>query len=153
MKNQSIIVLEDDPHQSETLKENLQKAFPNLGIVMLATEWEFRDAIDRMDATEIACVILDAMVPWSFPSENMPVPPKEVQEGGIYLAGKRCADLVFRKFGAEVPICVRTVLNQTDAGISDKDHANFQQKAPNNGELNKLLGELMDMRNRSSEEL
>jgi CheY-like chemotaxis protein len=146
MNNQSIVVLEDDPHQSETLKENLQNAFPNLGIVMFATEWEFREAIDRMDATEIACVILDAMVPWSFPSENMPVPPKEVQDGGIYLAGKRCADYVLTKFETKIPICVRTVLNQTDAGISDQGHVQFRQKAPSNGELIKLLKELIDRR-------
>lgn len=143
MKNQSIVVLEDDPHQSETLKEYLLKTCPNLGIVMLATEWEFRDAIDRMDATEIACVILDAMVPWSFPSENMPVPPKEVQEGGIYLAGKRCADYISTKFGTNVPVYVRSVLNQTDSGISESDHAVFYQKSPSSGELTKILQHLM----------
>lgn len=143
MNNRSIVVLEDDPHQSETLKEYLQKTCPDLEIVMLATEWEFRDAIDRMDATEIACVILDAMVPWSFPSENMPIPPKEVQEGGIYLAGKRCADYIFRKFGNIVPVCVRSVLNQTDAGIRESDHAVFYQKSPSGGELTKILQRFM----------
>ena len=143
MNTSYIIVLEDDPHQSETLKENLIKAFPNLGIKLLATESEFREAIDGLKAADIACVILDAMVPWSFPSENMPIPPQEVQEGGVYLAGKRCADYVVARFSKTVPICVRTVLNQVDAGITEKDHAQFQEKAPSNGELIKTLQKLM----------
>lgn len=138
-----IIVLEDDPHQSETLKESLSGAFPNLGIKMFATESEFRQGIDELQASDIACVILDAMVPWSFPSENMPIPPQEVQEGGIYLAGKRCADYVSTRFNKSVPICVRTVLTQADAGITEKDHAHFQEKAPSNGELIKALQRLM----------
>lgn len=145
MTTSRIIVMEDDPFQSERIANNLKDAFPDMKIIECATEREFRQLIDDSDASSIACVVLDAMVPWDFPSEAMPVPPADVQTGDMFGAGSRCLRYARRKLGESIPACFHTILDREDAEIGNDDVVTiYVAKRPENEGLVKAVAGLLE---------
>lgn len=130
-----ILLLEDDPDQAESVETVLKKAFPSRSLVSCSTESELLDILKTIDVGDLDFAVLDAMVPWCFPSEDMPIPPIEVQSQGIRYAGKRCLAEIRRKYGAEVPVWVYSVLSSEGHGVVPEGKTYVLEKVPENGDL------------------
>jgi DNA-binding NarL/FixJ family response regulator len=87
-----IVVVEDDPPQTQTIKEDIEQSFPQLKVDVLETESDFYSALSDMDEQHKPClVICDTMLPWYHPNPDNPDPPAEVKEEGAWRkAGIRC---------------------------------------------------------------
>lgn len=143
MKPSIIVVMEDDPYQSEHMVRDLKSSFPEMKIIECATERELRQCVDGLSPGQLACAVLDAMVPWDFPSENMPVPPEDVQTGDLFGAGKRCLDYVRSKLGKETPVCIHTLLDREDVQIGPDDQFTTLVTKQPNGELVGVVAKLV----------
>ena len=115
-----IILLEDDPDQAESIEMELKEAFPERVLVSCSTESELYEAIQAIDVGDLDFAVLDAMVPWCFPSEDMAVPPLDVQSDGIRYAGKRCLGHIRAKYGVEVPVWIYSVLSTEGHGVNQQ---------------------------------
>ena len=125
-----ILFLEDDPDQAESIEELLGRAFPNKEIVTCATESELLETIGIIAVGDLYFAVLDAMVPWCFPSEDMPIPPKDVQSEGIRYAGKRCLGQIRRKYGDDLPISIYSVLSTEGHGVAQQKNTFVLEKEP-----------------------
>lgn len=89
-----ILLLEDDYLQAESIENELHQKIRNAEVVVLKTESEFYSYLDELAANSEVKVpdvaILDVMVPWETPTENMTKPPPEIRTEGSYRAGIRC---------------------------------------------------------------
>jgi len=131
----TILFLEDDPDQSASISAVLNGAFPEAEVVTCDTESELLKAMDDIAENGLYFAVLDAMVPWCFPSEEMPVPPRDVQAEGIRFAGKRCLSALRHRFGNDVPIWIYSILSTEDHGVNGEGRTFVLEKQPENGEL------------------
>lgn len=130
-----ILFLEDDPDQAESIETALKKAFPDEKIVSCSTESELLETLTTIAIGDLYFVVLDAMVPWCFPSEDMPIPPVEVQADGIRYAGKRCLGEIRKKFGPDLPVWIYSILSTDGHGVAPEGRTYVLEKAPENGDL------------------
>jgi DNA-binding NarL/FixJ family response regulator len=87
-----ILLIEDDPQQSSSIKAAIERRYRDLEVEVLETESEFCDrlAVLRVQDPKPRMVICDVMLPWSFPDPDAPIAPADVQEGTFRKAGLRC---------------------------------------------------------------
>lgn len=136
-----IILIEDDPIQSETIRYALQKRFRGIEIVVVETESDFRTGLSGiLGAKRPKAVVSDVMLPWCHPSpESLPA-PKEVIKGTFRSAGTRCHDW-FRKQFEDVLWVYFTVLDEETIGF--KKHSNqFTRYAQKSGSLDSLVKQI-----------
>jgi hypothetical protein len=58
---------------------------------------------------------MDVMLRWTYPSENMPDWPEDVEKEGFYTAGFRCEELLSSKDELKnIPLIFYTVLERAD---------------------------------------
>jgi hypothetical protein len=130
-----ILLLEDDPDQAESVEAVIKKAFPEKVLVSCSTESELLESLKGIEVGDLYFAVLDAMVPWCFPSEDMPIPPIEVQSQGIRYAGKRCLSEIRKKYGADVRVWVYSVLSSEGHGVMAEGETYVLEKVPDNGDL------------------
>ncbi len=106
-----IVIAEDDYTQAEYCEESIRERFPDVTISSVASEKEFRDALEgEWRSTPPDVFVIDVMLYWCRPSRNISPPPPDVQHDGHYRAGIRCAQLVRDTLGAQPYIALLTVL-------------------------------------------
>lgn len=130
-----ILLLEDDPDQAESVEAVIKKAFPEKALVSCSTESDLLETLKGIEVDELYFAVLDAMVPWCFPSEDMPIPPVEVQSQGIRYAGKRCLSEIRKKFGANVPVWVYSILSSEGHGVTPEGRTYVLEKVADNDNL------------------
>lgn len=110
-----IVIVEDDHLQAGPLQEYLEAAVPDAHVDVLSTEHAFRERLPAMREAVPDVVVMDVMLRWDSPSPGQPAPPRDVQDGGYYRAGLRCAELMLadEKLSA-VPVVLYTILERTD---------------------------------------
>lgn len=141
--NGNILLLEDDPDQSETVTKMLLKAFPNYYLRICETESEFYIALNDIPVGSLFFAVLDAMVPWCEPAERMPVPPTDVQRDGIRYAGKRSLEMLRKKHGADIPVWIYSILNSDGHGVEPSGNTHILEKRPENGELLRAIHQVI----------
>jgi len=110
-----IIIVDDDNLQAEWLMAMLKDFFQNSKIEWVDTEYEFRSRIDEFAEDPPDIIVMDVMLRWTYPSEDMPVLPDEVEKEGFYTAGFRCEELLSGKEALKnVPLIFYTVLEKAD---------------------------------------
>jgi hypothetical protein len=110
-----IVSLEDDEPFWELLRKALIEEFPDAEVLWLHTESEFCDTMQEFGAKQPNIFLLDVMVKWADPAENMPQPPYDVREDGYYRAGLRCRKrLQDNPATSRIPAVLFTVLEQSD---------------------------------------
>ena len=112
-----IVLLEDDPHQSKWIQEQIQRAYSDAEFTVIATEVEFVRSLHSgvfREAPPVAFV-LDIMVRWTDPSPKIEEPPADVQFEGFYRAGIRCLRRLRKNHElSKVPVVLFTILDSTD---------------------------------------
>jgi hypothetical protein len=110
-----IVNLEDDEPFWELMEEALKEAFPKAEFEWVPCESDFYARLPTFESSPPDVFVLDVMVKWADPSEEMPVPPKDVREEGYYRAGVRCRERLSRLPGtAKTPVILYTVLERSD---------------------------------------
>ncbi len=138
-----ILLLEDDPDQSEMIANLLSQAFPICDMRVCETESEFYMALDEIPEGGLFFAVLDAMVPWCEPAERMPVPPMDVQRDGIRYAGKRSLEKLRKQHGADVPVWIYSILNTDGHGVEPSGQTYVLEKQPENGGLLKAINSVI----------
>src|SRR5690242_8194456 len=110
-----LLLVEDDPLQSEEFQEALVEAFPNAVVDSVTSECEFYKLLDQMELEPYDLIIMDVMLRWADPGRNIPEPPAEVLREEYYRAGFRCVSrLAERRKLKNTNVILFTVLQQTD---------------------------------------
>lgn len=110
-----IVIVEDDHLQEGPLEEYLTGAISGADIETIGTELEFRNRLPVLRERVPDLVIMDVMLRWTFPAPDAVAPPEDVNTGGYYRAGLRCARLLAddpRLSG--VPVILYTILERSD---------------------------------------
>jgi len=110
-----ILVVDDDPLQSEWLFQELRRNFPEAECDLIATESEFREKLASIRQSPPNVVLLDVMLRWADVSDHMPSMPLDVAAGKYHRAGLRCQQLLeSHEETREVPVILLTVLDEED---------------------------------------
>ena len=116
-----ILVVEDDPLEAELIRDSLEHAFPNIVIEVVSTEYGFRSRLDKITVKPPDIFIIDVMLRWADPSEQIPEPPKDVTEEGYYRAGLRCQRLLAsREETKNKTVILYTVLERHDLNLEER---------------------------------
>lgn len=111
----SILVVEDDDIQADLILPNLKRAFRQDTIDLIRTEYEFRDHLDKIRKNPPDVIVIDIMLRWTDPSEDMPPRPEEVRREGPNRAGFRCKKILAEEEGTKhIPVILYTVLADGD---------------------------------------
>jgi CheY-like chemotaxis protein len=141
-----ILVVEDDHLQYESISDDLKHAFRRVRIQSIRTEYEFR-AFFATEGLELpGLVVLDMMLRWADPSENMPEPLQDVIVGGYYRAGLRCEKfLASREQTSNIPVIIYTVLERDDLKedlLGLRSNVRYLRKESDSAALITLIREL-----------
>jgi DNA-binding NarL/FixJ family response regulator len=110
----TIVIVEDDPLQVESLKVSLA-VLRNVQIIEIRTERAFRVGFDQLAAAQPDVVLMDVMLRWTDPAPNMEPPPDEVRSQKFYRAGLRCQKMLSQDDRTrDIPVCLYTVLERAD---------------------------------------
>lgn len=111
-----LLLVEDDPLQSEAILEGLEAAFPDAEIKHIRTEKEFRDRIGELVEFEPHAAIFDVMLRWADPDDIVADEiPEEVRREKHYRAGLRCQQMLARQLDKHgVPFFLYTILEEAD---------------------------------------
>lgn len=90
MKLLKILIIEDDHVERRQLCERIKAAFGAVELIEFETESAFYTKIDGVLADGLDLAIVDALLPWQFPSPESSPAPVDVTEGGFWNAGARC---------------------------------------------------------------
>lgn len=115
MTPKNILLLEDDPLQSQTYRRKLMEHFHGATVMHLETEsdlYAFVTKIKRGNAVMPDAVVADVMMPWAQPSKNSPAEPAEVKKGGFSRAGVRCLMRFRGEVNNSIPWYLFTILDQ-----------------------------------------
>jgi DNA-binding NarL/FixJ family response regulator len=123
----NLVLLEDDPVQSELLVEELTAEFPEASIMLITSESEFQSRIDEFTNSPPDVFILDVMVRWTKPSPNLDSNSENRKSNGYYRAGIDCAKLL-RTSGINTPIILYTILENNDIRADIKSLEDSQIK-------------------------
>jgi CheY-like chemotaxis protein len=105
------LLVEDDLTQRDLISEALKREFPELELWPIATESEFRDSLDEIGKNPPALIIMDVMLRWCDPSEQMPAVAPDATD--FSRAGVRCCHLLKNNPKTKaIPIIVLTVLDK-----------------------------------------
>jgi CheY-like chemotaxis protein len=110
-------VVEDDHLDAEAIRQGLEVHFKRAEVVVMRTERDFCQAIESQSERRPDLIIIDVMLPWAFPEEEMTEEdiPRQVLEEGFYTAGLRCANrLKANGRLAQVPYLLYTGLTQNN---------------------------------------
>ena len=110
-----IVLLEDDPSQSEWIVAELEREFPGIHVEVVETEEAFRARLPEFAMHPPNRFLLDVMVRWTNPSPDITPPPEDVQLGKAFRAGIRCRRLLANNPQLkDVRSILYTILNHSD---------------------------------------
>jgi len=111
----NIVIVENDYLQYDWMEDVFRRYFPDWNVSQIKTELEFRNKLEQLAVRPPNVIIMDVMLQWTTPSENVQRPPKEVSEGGHHTAGLRCEELLRKdKRTEDIPVILYTVLERAD---------------------------------------
>jgi CheY-like chemotaxis protein len=129
-----ILIVEDNSIQLEWMNDELARRFPNAKIQECDTECGFRAAFEDIAADPPDVVLMDVMLNWTHPSENMVPRPPAVVEAGIWRAGIRCEKLLREDPRTkDIPVVLYTSLAESNlaAELKDMPQASYLPKDSN----------------------
>jgi predicted nucleotide-binding protein len=136
------LLIVEDGLELQWISEQIRSAFGSVEILTAQTESEFRKQLQRGLLQQIDIAIFDALLPWSTPSPDMDVPPKDVIEGGFQQAGSRCASLLTLSLpGKQLPVIVYSAAGRTDLALPP--NVMYIQKDDNAKTLIRLMKSLL----------
>jgi ActR/RegA family two-component response regulator len=103
-------LLDDDRGYCQLLIRDLEARFPALrgNVEVFTAEKQFRERLESAGKFDVDFIILDMMVNWADPSEQV-LPAPETVEGGHFRSGLRCLQLI-RQWKEEMPVIVQSAL-------------------------------------------
>src|SRR5664280_2491859 len=85
-----ILLIEDDPVQAELMEKAIGERF-GVETFRIATEWDFLAGLDDIAQRAPGAIVIDVMLRWADPAEQMPPTPVDYKKvGGYRRAGLRC---------------------------------------------------------------
>lgn len=139
-----ILLVEDDHNQEEAIREAIQeKRIPGVEVEVIRTELGFRNQLDTIVQNPPNLIILDGMIRWTDPSPEMIEPPSTVRDGGPFLAGRRCLELIGDKL-LKVPVIFYTILELEDLdGLPLPSNTRYLPKREDPGQLTTMIQEIL----------
>ncbi len=110
-----VLIVEDDPVQFEFIEESLigDSKFGRVNIDRISSESEFVNRFETIATNRPDVVIMDIMLKWTDPSEDMVIPPDVAAE--TYRGGMRCSNkLASDPRTKGIPIIIYSVLDEED---------------------------------------
>jgi CheY-like chemotaxis protein len=149
-----ILLVDDDHIHLEKIAQTLHSAFRGgnveLSMSEIQTESHFRARLDSFRDQPPDVVVMDIMLRWADPAEEIPDPPEEVTRDGFYNAGVRCLRLLGEASQTrQVPVVLYTVLEENDVVIPPevpRGQAVFVKKQPDTADLVKKLESVLGLR-------
>lgn len=112
-----LLLLEDDSLQAEWISNELGLHFPEIEILRIATESEFRNRFEEIASNPPDVAVLDVMLRWSDLGPSVQERPDDIRQHGHFRAGLRCERMITsdpRTRGTRV--VMYTVLSARDLG-------------------------------------
>jgi len=148
-----ILLIDDDPIQTETISAAIQGVHPGATVTTLETESDFYDYLEKNKAQPAwipSLVVCDVMLPWAFPSPDAASKkaPDDVVKGTYRKAGVRCwSKLRQEKQLKEVPWIYFTVLEAETIGFDQNrdSHTRHVRKEGNLEVFKRTIGEFLSL--------
>lgn len=145
------VLLDDDSVYCEELVKALEAEIPRLRgkIEVIPTEQDFRERLSNPERFSADFFILDVMVHWADPSEEI-LPAEETVEGGYFRAGIRCLQRI-QEWKSDMPVIVQSAL-EPEKILSNVREKNLSEKklhvVKKGSNLNDLLFAIKAIMNR-----
>ncbi len=118
----TIVLVEDNSDWSEDAANALQIAFPDATIIRVYSEHEFVSMLPDFRRAPPTIFVVDIMLPWCEPSNDMPEAPEDVKGNGFWRAGARCRHrLTEVPELAAVPVVFWSIISRSDLELLYKD--------------------------------
>ena len=120
-----ILLIEDDLLQADLMEKAIRQRL-RADTLRIATESEFLARFEEIPRRSPAAIIIDVMLRWADPAEQMPTKPADYGvTGGYRRAGLRCRKKLLEDDRTRsIPVVIYTVLSK-DAlgkGLSDSEY-------------------------------
>lgn len=113
-----ILIVEDDEVQAGLIRAELKRVFGNDSVEVISTESEFHSKIDKIRGNPPDVVVMDIMLRWADPSEQIPPRPKDVIREDRFRAGFRCNKMLAEDDRTKgIPVILFTVLDARDIAV------------------------------------
>jgi CheY-like chemotaxis protein len=144
--NKRIVLVEDDPQQSASIKAAIGHRYRDAEVKLLETESEFYGFLAALPVGGggLRMVICDVMLPWAYPEPDAPAAPQKVREGTFRTAGLRCWQKFREQTGLRgIPWIYHTVLDEKAVELENysDEQTGFIQKSSS---IDPLLEEMED---------
>ena len=110
-KTSFVLIVEDDPEQSEFIAKAVRERFPRYEVTVVETELEFQDLVPELKEDPPIVAIIDVILAWTTP-DGLRLRPDVASAGKVDKAGLRCEKLLREDPStARIPIVLYTVTN------------------------------------------
>jgi CheY-like chemotaxis protein len=126
----NIILIDDDPLQSQTFEAKLRKRYSGARVTRLVAESQFNAFVESLKAEHSEppdLIVADVMLPWAVASASAPPPPKSVEEAGYSRAGLRCLRTFRDTIDQPVPWVLFTIVD-VEAIAQEIGDVRFREK-------------------------
>lgn len=140
-----ILIIEDNHLHLRDLKEAILEEYPDLEIVTMRTESQFREEVDGLRRDPPAAIVMDLMLRWTYARKSPP--PKSKHVGKPESAGLRCIKLLHEdKRTRKVRVILYTVAKKSELPQKVKKlpgDVYFIKKSSDHQEIVRRLGTLL----------
>ncbi len=116
MQQQLVLIVEDDRQTAEQMEQGIRSL--GFDVWRIPTESDFYSNLDQIAARKPVAIVIDVMLRWADPSDDIPRKPSDYEEtGGYRRAGMRCSKRIREdaRFSG-IPVLIFTVLAEEALG-------------------------------------
>jgi CheY-like chemotaxis protein len=111
----NILIVEDQKHQFEFVKDALLAEEDSLIIKQIITEYSFVSQFEKIADNPPCMIFMDIMFRWYDSEKNMPEIPLEAKKQGKYRAGIRCINKLSSDIRTKnIPVLIYSILDKRD---------------------------------------
>jgi CheY-like chemotaxis protein len=138
-----IIIVEDDYMQSSAIKSEILSKFSKIEVQVIDSELGFQSNFGEMLQNPPKIILMDVMLRWTKPSQNMTLPPENIREEGFYKAGFRCHSLLKKQLILkDIPVIFYTVLDKDDIQSELDNISGESMYIVKNKDVSPLIGKI-----------
>ena len=141
MTTATVLVIEDDSVQANTLARRIQERFPGVKVKIINTESNFHKQLPSLNPAEIRVAVVDMMLRWADPAPEMEMPPQEIIDEGFFVGGLRCRKALVAR---GIPTIIYTVLDRESVPGLKPPEIEYVRKGPSAEDLLTCLSRFLE---------